>query len=99
VTLESPVKFTDRISTVCLPKACHQGLHSGSPQTLGWGNAKEGERNSDVLRQVDVNIGSKNWCAEHLRGGLADHWMCAQTKQILCQVEIYFFDDNQLVKI
>ncbi len=99
MTLASPVEFTDKVSTVCVPKACHQGAHSGYALTLGWGNAKEGEINSEVLRQTTAEMASNEWCSTtHMRRNeLADHMMCALATKEFCKVKresATLFDDK-----
>ncbi|EFX87138.1 hypothetical protein DAPPUDRAFT_97418 [Daphnia pulex] len=64
VTLESPVKFTDKISTVCLPKECHtvgaDGVRYSYSRIPGWGNNKKGQRHSNVLRHISAEIPPSN---------------------------------------
>lgn len=66
LTLESPVKFTDRISTVCLPKECHSvaGPLSSKvfPRTLEWGNTAIGERNWEALHHVTTETMYNDYC-------------------------------------
>ncbi len=91
VTLESPVEFTDRISTVCLPKDCHVGANSGYARALGWGNAKKGEKNSDVLRHTTIKMMSNEACIQKTASRqieLADHMICALATRDFCQVDL-----------
>ncbi len=101
LTLESPVEFTDRISTVCLPRECHEGAQSGYARTLGWGNTKEGERNSNVLLHTTTEFISKKTCIERTTSRqieLADHMICALHSNSLCKVCKYFGDNlNKLL--
>ncbi|XP_046457801.1 chymotrypsin-1-like isoform X2 [Daphnia pulex] len=88
VTLESPVKFTDRISTVCLPKECHSVanlLSSVSTRTLQWGSKAKGERNSDALHHVHATAMDNDYCnylatsyyGHEKQMKVADHMVCA----------------------
>ncbi|XP_046643388.1 transmembrane protease serine 11G-like [Daphnia pulicaria] len=64
VTLDSPVKFTDRISTVCLPQECHtagnDGVRYSYSRIPGWGNNKKGQRHSNVLLHISAQISKSN---------------------------------------
>ncbi|XP_046644469.1 clotting factor G beta subunit-like [Daphnia pulicaria] len=81
VTLESPVEFTDKISTVCLPKECHLEMEFyDSTRAVGWGNSKEGEENYGALRHMTGTMITKEFCIEFTRSRkieLANHMICA----------------------
>jgi hypothetical protein len=86
VTLDSPVKFTDKISTVCLPKECHSiALSRVFPRTLQWGSKAKGERNSDALHHVNAEAMDNDYCnfmatsyyGHEKQMKVADHMVCA----------------------
>ncbi|XP_053201189.1 serine protease 44-like [Panonychus citri] len=99
LTLSKPVKFTQQISPICLPKS-ESGLSNLT--VAGWGTTGPHSRSSDTLLEVDVSYLTHDQCNDimtdyvfkksgiplSMKGmfpvpGVADSHMCAINKQTL----------------
>ena len=78
-------------STICLPKECHKGAHSGYALFMGWGNTKFGEKNSEQLRYTTAEMIDNKECAKTYTGGkeIADHMICAIGLRDFCEVSVF----------
>lgn len=66
IVLSESVRFTDRISTICLPTEpdFHQDFIGYSPFVAGWGAVQYQGPTSNVLQEIQVPIVSLTQCME-----------------------------------
>nr|CAH0107104.1 unnamed protein product [Daphnia galeata] len=81
ITMDSPVKFTNNISPVCLyddEGVNHEGREAVA---IGWGNIRDGGPRAETLQKVSLQIKSQEDCRRNFGsrapGGIVDHFICA----------------------
>jgi len=89
--LANPVNFTNEVSPACLP-ADVSATYAGVLATVtGWGTMKAGYgapggKRPTELQEVDVPVGTNEWCNEKYGYGITDNMICAgERKKDSCQ--------------
>ncbi|XP_013794361.1 proclotting enzyme-like [Limulus polyphemus] len=81
LTLDKPVKFTERIHPVCLPfiELRHENLIDRHAFITGWGKTSYSGKYSDKLREAQVLISDQKQCNKDYQGivNLTKVYMCA----------------------
>ena len=89
--LANPVNFTNEVSPACLP-ADVSATYAGVLATVtGWGTMKAGYgapggKRPTELQDVDVPVGTNEWCNEKYGYGITDNMICAgERRKDSCQ--------------
>ncbi|EFX87134.1 hypothetical protein DAPPUDRAFT_236105 [Daphnia pulex] len=61
LTLDSPVRYTDNVSPICLVPECFDG-DDQTVTAMGWGHTSDGGQNSHVLRHADLTVVNNDQC-------------------------------------
>jgi trypsin len=80
--LANNVSFTNKVSPACLPAEVSATYAGVLATVTGWGTMKagyggQGGRQPTKLREVDVTVGTNEWCNQKYGYGITNNMICA----------------------